>query len=144
MAAATNRSPLTATGRLLAIVPILEYRMRTQRGKDLPRTLSQVTEGIAARHGVCERTIRRWYTRFLHHGFAGLARGRRDDAGQSRFAKKHPEILDMIRAQLGEGRSDFAIFNSLRIALGAAAPAYETVQKLRRVAARAAGIQEAA
>lgn len=50
----------------------------------------------------------------------------------------------MIRAQLGEGRSDFAIFNSLRIALGAAAPAYETVQKLRRVAARAAGIQEAA
>lgn len=128
--------------RLLAILPLLEYRAQSQRVK-LPATLSHITKEIAARHGVCERTVRRWNTRFLRHGFAGLFHRRRD-AGQSRFAKRHPQILDMIRALLSEGRSDFAIFNSLRIALGAGAPAYETVQKLRREAARPARIQEAA
>lgn len=143
MSAATARSRLTATDRLLAIVPLLEYRERSQRGKKPPTTLAHITEEIAAQHGVCTRTVRRWYTRFLHHGFAGLVRRRRD-AGQSRFAKSHPEVLDMVRARMGSGRSDFAIFNSLRLVLGPGAPAYETVQKLRREAAQRDRMQGAA
>lgn len=124
-----SRRPPSAQDRLLAILPMLERWEQVKRGKKPPTTVRRLVEGIAQQHKVSIGTIWRWYRRFLRYGFAGLAHARLD-AGQSRFAKAHPEIVDMIRARLTRGRSAFAIFKSLRMVLGPQAPSYPTVRSL--------------
>ena len=142
----TSHGPFGPRDRLLAIMPMLEHREHRQRGEKLPTTLRAVVEGIAARHGVSISTVWRWYRLFLRDGFSGLAHKRRD-AGQSRFAKKHPEIVGMIQARLSRGRSALSVFKSLRAVLGPQAPSYPTVLQLTRQlhkAARHSGMREAA
>ncbi len=142
---ATSPSRSAATKHLLAIIPMLERREQARRGQKLPTTLRAIVEEIAAQHGVRISTVWRWYGRFLRYGFTGLSHTIRADAGQSRFAKKNPEIWQMIRAR--NGHSAFAIFKSLRAVLGPHSPSYPTVQflcQLEREARRRGGMQEAA
>src|ERR1019366_5264974 len=89
-----------ALRRLEAIVPLVEFRSRSQRSRPTFRTIGGVAVRsmnslagyLAGQHHVSSRTLWRWYAQYRKLGYAGLVDGVRSDKGKSRFLKAHPAV----------------------------------------------------
>lgn len=101
-------SQWSAIRRLMAILPILEFRLRLRSGARPSAfrygsclevgTQERLSALVASRHGVCRATIWNWLQRYDKHGLEGLANRRRSDRGRSRFFDHNPDAASFVLA----------------------------------------------
>ena len=154
----TRRSPAskprTATQRLVAIVPLLDFLRQKRGGCTItvllsngrkPDTSEEIAADIALQCGVCLRSIWRWYDAFKQAGgcagCAALQRRKRCDCGSSRWFGSRPKAAKLLARLILIQKSTARVAHyELQRSLGQA-PCYPTVANRARQlknAARAA------
>jgi hypothetical protein len=100
--------------RLRVVLPLARYRTRqllgesplmlTSTGAEL-RTLTEVIRYVARVSHVGERSVQRWFARFLRNGVAGLKSKVRKDRGTSKAFDRRGLILAFIWDKEADGCS---------------------------------------
>jgi hypothetical protein len=137
----------TARGRLPVVALIAKFSARVALGQDVilltsaARQIAEITElvrHLARGAGVSERTVWRWYERFLQAGYPGLVDRPRGDQGISRAFLKRDAAVAFVLSSFLDGRTVSWIHEQLvplwakLYGTASRCPCFDTVRELLR------------
>ncbi|SRR6266702_4379440 len=136
---ARTQSRRTASERLEAIMPMLEFRLASTTGKrpvfvpggfgqQTILTLDDLAGHIARKHGICRRTAWKWYCQFQQSSFTALANSVRADRGRSRYFAANSVARQLFADCFVKAMSAREIHEALCRELHGDAPSYATVR----------------